>query len=250
MRVVYLVTRADAIGGAQTHVLQLSEALLTDGGTPYGITGAGQALASKLSAVDVPYRSFTELRRKIAPYHDVKLRREVASQEPDLIGCHSSKAGVLGRLIGNKLRIPTIFTSAHGWRLPRAIPRAQRVAYRAIERLPAPLAQRIVTVCEAAPQLALNCQPPLPIGWSPVHNGAPDVPGSLIAKPQSSSCKLVTVARLESPKRIDLALEALTQIAEHPWHFSTIGDGPPAWVARDASEESGYRLQSEFPRTN
>ncbi|MGR5906305.1 glycosyltransferase [Bacillus paranthracis] len=41
--------------------------------------------------------------------------------QPDVLAVHSSKAGLLGRLAGWSLGIPTIFT-AHGWAFTEGVP--------------------------------------------------------------------------------------------------------------------------------
>jgi len=58
------------------------------------------------------------MRSAISPLLDIKVLRQinkiVMREEPDLIHCHSSKAGLLGRISSKMTGIPVLFT-IHGW---------------------------------------------------------------------------------------------------------------------------------------
>jgi len=45
MKVAYIVTRADSLGGAQVHVLDLAQALHANGGEPVVLAGGDGPLA-------------------------------------------------------------------------------------------------------------------------------------------------------------------------------------------------------------
>src|SRR3546814_21180908 len=97
--------------------------------------------------------------REINVVKDIQAYRELRAifraLQPQLIHVHSSKAGVLGRLAGRRLAIPTIFT-AHGWAFTEGVSPAKRKLYIFIERLLAPFAARIITVSDYDRNLAIK----------------------------------------------------------------------------------------------
>ena len=50
-----------------------------------------------------------------------QIRSVLKEIKPDIVTCHSSKAGLLGRLAARSLGIPVIFT-AHGWAFTDGVP--------------------------------------------------------------------------------------------------------------------------------
>jgi glycosyltransferase involved in cell wall biosynthesis len=81
--------------------------------------------------------------------------RLVRETRPDLVHAHSSKAGALARLarVLNP-RVPVLY-SPHGYAFAGHFERAvERRAYRVAEQALAPLATRVVCVCEAEARLA------------------------------------------------------------------------------------------------
>lgn len=113
MKIVQVITRMDTIGGAQLHVRDLCIALMEKGHSVYVVTGGNVTLYKELDTIHCQ-----SLIRNLNVVADikafVKVRHIIKNIQPDIIATHSSKAGVIGRLAGWSLRIPTIFT-AHGW---------------------------------------------------------------------------------------------------------------------------------------
>ena len=56
---------------------------------------------------------------------------------------------------------------------------------------------------------------------------------------------LAIISRLEHQKGIDLALDALAQLADHPWQFILLGKGNPDLeaLARDFAAQNGHRAR-------
>ncbi len=229
VRIAYIVTRADPLGGVQIHIRDLAAALQAQGHAPTVITSGSGPFLDQLRAQNTPAVVLPHLTVPISPLHDARalleMRTVLRELRPDLIAAHSSKAGVLGRLAGRSLRIPVVFT-AHGWSFTPGIPALQAAMYRRIERLVGPSATRIITVSEFDRQLALDARIAGRDRVVTVHNGIPDISPDLRADPGASPARLVMVARFGAQKDHPTLLHALAGIPDLPWELDLIGDGP------------------------
>jgi glycosyltransferase involved in cell wall biosynthesis len=229
MRIAYVVTRADSIGGAHIHVRDLSVALRAAGHEAIVLSGQVGQFAEQLAEQRVPYYPLRHLVRSIVPWRDaaalLEIRAHLKWLSPDLISAHSSKAGWLCRLVGAELGIPTLFT-AHGWAFTTGVPALPARLYRWAERLTARFADRIITVSEYDHQLALRYRVVSAGKLVTVHNGMPDIPPWLRARPERDPVRLVTIARLQPQKDHTTLLRALAQLQSEAWTLDMIGDGP------------------------
>ena len=229
MRIVYVVTRADPIGGVQIHLRDLTGALQAQGHSPTVITGGGGPFVDELQAQGTPTIISRHLTLPIRPIRDLlalsEIRALLTELNPDLVAVHSSKAGILGRLASKSLGLPVLLT-AHGWNFTPGIPPLQAAVYRQIERLAGPLASKIITVSEFDRQLAMSA------GIAPgnrivaVYNGMPDVPSRLRADAGVTPPRLVMVARFGPQKDHSTLLRALAGLQEYAWTVDLVGDGP------------------------
>jgi glycosyltransferase involved in cell wall biosynthesis len=229
MKIAYLITLADPIGGAQVHVRDLAAAVKARGHSPTVITSGSGPFVEQLRAEKIPTLVLRHLAGPINPIRDVRALTEVhavlTELRPDLVAAHSSKAGILARLAGRSLRIPVVFT-AHGWAFTPGVPPFQAALYRQIERLAGPFASKIITVSEFDRQLALKARIAPADRVVTVHNGMPDVDARLRAHPGQSPVRLVMVARFGAQKDHPTLLRALAGLREYDWELDLIGDGP------------------------
>jgi len=229
VRIAYIVTRADPIGGAQIHVRDLAAEVQAQGHFATVITSGSGPFIDDLRAQHTPTIVLRHLTVPIDPARDLRALREIRAVlrdiQPDLLTAHSSKAGVLGRLAGRSLHIPVVLT-VHGWSFTPGIPVVQAAVYRQIERLVGPLASRIITVSEFDRRLALDARIAAEDRVVMVHNGIPDVPPRLRADPARTPPRLVMVARFGAQKDHSTLLRALAGLLDSPWELDLIGDGP------------------------
>lgn len=116
LRALLLSTNSDE-AGAPIHVQTLVTSLRNQVDF-HVIFGDEGPVAERLEAIGVGVTVIPQMRSTISPRRDlVALRalcRIVREWQPDLIHAHSSKAGMLGRLIGLYYGVPSLYT-VHGW---------------------------------------------------------------------------------------------------------------------------------------
>ncbi len=249
MRIVYLVTRSDSIGGALVHVRDLSAALLARGHEVTVLAGGEGVFTRQLQEMSVPFVSLGRLKREINPLQDMAAWREIyaALKElgPELISTHMSKAGLLGRLAGRALNIPVIFT-AHGWAFTEGVPAVEGRIYRWAEKAAAPLAARIITVSRHDRELAKKYGVARAPRLVAVHNGVFDIDPKLLAEPGRPEPRLVMVARFERQKDHATLFKALSGLTDLPWELDLVGDGPLEGRMAGLAESLGLAERINF----
>jgi glycosyltransferase involved in cell wall biosynthesis len=160
--VVHVITRL-IVGGAQLSVVGLCEALREHydvrllSGPEEGPEGSLQAKAAEI----VPLQIVSELRREVAPVHDlaaaIALRRELAKCNPALVHTHSSKAGILGRLAAIGTGAKVVHT-VHGWGHTPADSHLRRTLFVHGERTAARWTDALVAVSPEVRDEGLRCR--------------------------------------------------------------------------------------------
>ena len=232
MRVAFVITRADAVGGASVHVRDLAAAALARGiEVRVFVGGKPGPVTEQLSKHGVEWRMVPSLRRSIHPLRDLlavaQLSRMLKEFEPSLVSCHTAKGGLVGRLAAKLAGVPAIYTP-HGWSIGDRLSTVAGRVFALVERGMAPASARIVNVCEAERVLAANANVGRDAQMVVIHNGVTDVDSRLRADAGADAevVELVTVARMESPKDHATLLFALARIASLPWRLTWVGDGP------------------------
>ncbi|WP_264887134.1 glycosyltransferase family 4 protein [Stutzerimonas stutzeri] len=250
MKIAYVITRSDALGGASVHLLDLAQGMLRLGHDVVVLVGGTGTVTDRLQQDGIPYRSLTHLVRPFKPVSDIRalaeLRQVFAEVRPDVVHLHSSKAGTIGRLAAISLGLPSIFT-AHGWAFTEGVPLARRLVYWAIELLTAPLAERIITVSEFDRQLALRMRVGTAAKMQVIHNAVPDRPRPCLpARETTAPVRLMMVARFEAPKDQATLLRALAQIESQDWQLDLIGNGPELHASRLLASTLGLDRHIRF----
>lgn len=227
MRIAFVLTRGDSIGGAQIHVRDLSQRLIEEGHQVRVFLGQGGALTQALEASGISYGILRHLTHPLHPGKDalalLELTRALRRFQPDLVSSHSSKAGLLARLAGRYLGIPTLFT-AHGWSFTEGISDRKRRLYRLIERMAAPLASKLICVSDYDRSLAARSRVGEAHQLITIHNGMPHRLEDRVADPGIQPARLVMVARLDGQKDHPSLFQALRTIPGV--ELDLVGDGP------------------------
>jgi glycosyltransferase involved in cell wall biosynthesis len=229
VKIAYIVTRADPLGGAQIHIRDLAAALQERGHSATVITSGRGPFLDQLHAQNTPVVLLRHLTFPISPLRDLRavleIRAIMRDLSPDLVTAHSSKAGILSRIAGASLRTPVVFT-AHGWNFTPGIPRLKAAVYRQIERVVGTFTTRIITVSEFDRRLALEAGLVPEDRVTTVHNGMPDIAPAMRGDPSRNPPRLVMVARFSAQKDHETLLRALAELKAHAWELDLVGDGP------------------------
>ena len=156
LKVVHYITRL-IIGGAQENTLLTVEDqhhLFGDQVTL--ITGPGLgpegSLEERARRGGLDVRLIEASKRAIHPWHDwrtyhqlIALLKEI---KPDVLHTHSSKAGIIGRAVAAKLRIPCVHT-IHGASFHYGQSPVAHGLYQVLERCAGKRTDRFISVCDA-----------------------------------------------------------------------------------------------------
>ena len=227
MKIIFVITRADTLGGAQVHVRDLAPFLVKAGHDVLVITGMRGIYSDLLSADSIQSYISNKLQRNISLSNDWQacrdLIRVIRSFQPDLVSVHSSKAGILGRLACQFTKTPCIFT-VHGWAFTNGVPEPKRSFYRWIEKIAEPLANKIICVSEYDRQIAFGCHMS-EARLVTVQNGISDIPHSLRANPsQIQPLKVIMVARFDRQKDHQTLLKAFKDLTQAQLYL--VGEWP------------------------
>jgi glycosyltransferase involved in cell wall biosynthesis len=115
MKIFQIVTLSE-LGGAQSVVVNLSNALTQERHEVFVIAGEGDGKMFQILNNNVNRIKLKCLRRRISPLNDLltifSFMKLYMRYKPDIIHLHSSKAGILGRLVFPKNK--TVYT-VHGF---------------------------------------------------------------------------------------------------------------------------------------
>ncbi len=249
MKIAYLITRADAVGGASIHVRDLARAMLARGHQATVLLGGHGPVAEQLASAGVPYVSLRCLERRIHPLGDLRAGAEIVTAlralGPDLVSTHTAKAGWIGRAAARRLGIPALYTP-HGWSIgSRMSPRLGAI-FSLAERVAAKWCAAIICVCEDEKRLALSKEVAPAEKLLVVHNGVGDIASELRARPALAPVRICSIARFASPKDHRTLLAALAALRSQPWELDLVGDGPLEAEMRGLASQLGLAGRVRF----
>jgi len=239
-RILQIITKSE-LGGAQSHVADLLEgfsSLGTNEGEPlvgqYEMHVAASVegpLLDRARACGATVHLLPRLQRSVKPLEDLAAVRECAALvrrvKPDLVHAHSSKAGIVARLVGHRTGTPVVFT-AHGWGFSPGTPPARRALAWAVEAAVAPLSARIVCVSESDRVLALSRRVGTSKQLVTIRYGIP--PEAQQAHPETDPPRFIMVARFSEQKDQTTLLHALSLLEgdgkTRDFGVDLVGTGP------------------------
>jgi glycosyltransferase involved in cell wall biosynthesis len=243
--IVIMITKGD-IGGAQIHVKDLAVSLQDMGNTVTVIVGEKDTFTAMLDELNIPNIVVESLVREINPITDFKAFREIRNHlkelKPDLLSLHSSKAGIIGRVIAALDKIPSTFT-AHGWAFTDGVSPKKQFVYKIIERVTALLPTQIIAVSNYDRGIAIKHKVCKPENIVAIQNGMPDIEPSLAADPSQSPPRLIMVARFKAPKDQKALVTALAELKELSWELILVGEGETQ--AETNAEIEHHQLQDK-----
>ncbi len=245
--VMIVITRGEA-GGAQSHVRDLCQALQARVQFTVVIGGPVEesVLGRELTALGITVCPMPDMVESLNPLKlwpaVQQLTELIHTHKPDLVHGHSAIGGLVARVAAKRSRapahpagVPAVYT-VHGFGFKPEVPLVRRTAAAMAEHMMARWTAHMICVSKYERELAFN----LAIEPERVHviaNGiarlpAPTVAENTDATPTQNSPampRLIMVARMKSPKRHDLLLQALAKVRNtlgHELPVTLAGDGP------------------------
>jgi glycosyltransferase involved in cell wall biosynthesis len=227
-------------GGGFDHVARLAYQLAKRG---HEVAVAGpRASLGNVEVIEIP------IVRSISPRADVRTVRALSGVyrrfRPDIVHAHGSKEGVTARLarLVNP-RVPVVYTP-HGYAFDSHFSGAGgRAMYRAAEMLAAPLATRVLCVCEAERRLAQRIGP---AGRTRVvHNGieplSPSVVDSKLEQLRGRGPLVCSLAGAREGKGVETLIDAAPAVLEEFPSVTIVvaGDGPLRASLEDRARKAG-----------
>ncbi|HEV3093263.1 MAG TPA: glycosyltransferase [Solirubrobacteraceae bacterium] len=218
-------------GGVGRHVRDLADGLAERG---HEVVVCGPARPHGISEA-VAHRPL-DLTRSVDPKRDpaavARLAGIVGELRPDIVHTHSSKAGAVARLARAAHPHTPVLYSPHLYAFAGDFERpGERRMYRLVERALAPLASRVICVCEDEARLARTIGPSERVRV--VYNGVPNVGDGPVdphgAAPAEQGDQLLgALALLSRRKGIETLIEALPAVLDRHPHLQVAiaGEGP------------------------
>lgn len=260
IKILHIITLS-SWGGAQRVCYDLSANLDKEKFEIEVACKPGGLLIDKLREKGIAVHSIESFRREISPIHDFKaliaLYKLIKNKNYNIVHCHSSKAGILGRIAAKLSSTKKIYFTAHGWGFynKKEYGWSGKLAT-LLEKIAARCSTKIITVSESAKKTALrkkisqeNKIMVIKNGISP-YTGNSETHQAIKEKLGISDGEIVfgMVSRLAYPKNPLLFLEAAKKIIKtHPrTKFVLIGGGALLDKCLTFSEENGLKKNVLF----
>ena len=258
MRIFYLITKSTT-GGAQTHIYQMSKYFIGEKNEVAVMSQPGGALEQKikkLGALFFPNQFFSNNLNFFKIFKAIKeIKKVIEDFKPDIISCHSTAAGFLGR-IATKNRVPTIFT-AHGWSFNPNVPWGKRGLAFLAEKIVSSYCSKVICVSEFDKELAIKYRVYPKERLKVIHNGVEvqEKRENIFSSLESEKIKIIFVGRLNKQKDPMLLIKAFNSLdlkIKNKTEISIIGDGPKKWelekFIRKNNLEKKIKLLGDLPQ--
>lgn len=157
IKILYVITLSE-IGGAQKHLFYHLKYLDRSAYEPVLIAGQDDWLIKQAAVMNIKTYHCKNLIRPVNPIIDFKalfeLLKIIKSEKPDIVHCHSSKAGIIGRIAAWIAGVPIIMFTAHGWAFTEGVNFTSRTVYKFIEKCVANITTKIIAVSDFDHRLA------------------------------------------------------------------------------------------------
>lgn len=193
-----------------------------------------------------------EMHNAISLSHDSKaifaVRKAIKKYKPDIVYCHSSKAGTIGRVADMGIKNKLIY-NAHGWSFNMKGVSGKKIKfYRAVEKMLALMTDKIVCISEYEKESALKYRICNEGKLIVINNGIDfDEYRKIHVKSRSElgipkdAFVVGTVGRLTLQKAPDLFVEAAGEVKKKvdKVFFIMVGDGSESSETKEKIKEAG-----------
>ncbi len=230
MKIVYLITKSNW-GGAQKYVYELATNISRTQFEPRVIVGSNGPLIERLESESIKVIPIDNLGRDVDTRKDFDAFKELWSiirrERPDILHINSSKAGIMGALIGRLTGVPKIIFTAHGWAFNEDRPVQQKIIIKILHWITILLCHQTIAVSHNIAS-SFHGWPGVTGKITVIYNGIK--PGTGYAKngarvalcnmfpnlkkalENKHSYLIGTIAELHPIKNLDGALEAIKEL--------------------------------------
>lgn len=258
MKIFYLITKSE-LGGAQTHIVQLVSYFKNKGNEVAVMSAPGGWLETEVRKNGAEFFPNIFLPKYFNPFAVwrayFEIKKAIGLFQPDIIACHSTVAGALGRLaVRNK--IPTVFT-AHGWCFDAGAGGFKKMAGVLAERWLARYAVKIICVAQFVKDSALRNRVAKEERMAVVRNGiAIPVNEPVGTTEKSDFLRIIFIGRLSSQKdpfTLIKGFSLLSEEAKQKCRIIVIGAGPSqarlSALIKNLKLATSVELTGGLPRT-
>lgn len=241
LRVLQVITKGDW-AGAQRIVYEICKYIKENRNNEVDIevaAGDNGLLVHKLGELGIKVYVLKFLRREINPYIDYKGFREmkslISNGKYDVVHCHSTKAGILGRLAANRLKVEKVIYTVHGfWPIFRYIGLKRKIAI-VIERFMVKKTTHMVFISKSDIKIAKHLKIYNKKNSNLIYNSItlPQVVEGVLRSELNidGDVRIIgNISRVDEQKNplrfIQIAKEYFKQYPDNNTLFIWIGDGP------------------------
>lgn len=206
-------TNADR-AGAPLHVLELASGLVKNDVRVSAVFGEEGSVRDQVEHMGVQTHIIASMRSNIRLIQDARSLRQLKSLilelRPDIVHCHSSKAGMIGRLAAAQLKIPSVYT-VHGWGFGKGRKLHLSALVWCVERILRSRTSAYIAVSDADRKLGMRRLGIAGNRIQTIHNGVSSVPA---VDPRAFKARsLIMVARNDYPKDYLTLASALSKVS-------------------------------------
>ena len=229
-KILFIVTRADTIGGVHRYIILFLRQLRDQGNQVSVICGfsQGSPFTQALEDDSIPFLAVDSLNNNSSLLGDFSAIKSILSYinciDPDLVWSHSSKAGILSRLACAISKKPSLFT-VHGWSF--SVQSKFSFIYLSIEFLFSYLPSHLIVISKYDYSIARRLRFKLS-RTKLIYNSTPRPLISESTVPfvkDDSRFTLLIVARLSPQKDHLTVLKALNILQNPNIYLNILGDG-------------------------
>jgi len=173
-KIIHIITLSEW-GGAQQVCYDIVTNLRRTGYPVEVACAPGGELVDRLRSKGILVHPVDTLKRDFSPFNDLialfALYRLIRRKRYSIVHCHSTKAGLLGRLGARLAQRSAILFTAHGWAFSEGRAYWERWLLAQAERLVAKMTTKIICVSEHDRELALLFKVAHPDQLVVIHNG-------------------------------------------------------------------------------
>lgn len=249
MRIIYCITRSEW-GGAQEHLYQLAKDQKRRGNEVFVISGENGELLTRLGKEHIRTIVLPSLQRSINPFKDLlavwDLIQLVRKIKPKILHVHSSKAGFIGRITGEILNIPTVYT-VHGWSFTNPnLGWFQRKILIIIEKFMRRCTKYYIFVSKFDYNTAKQLKIMTSNNGEVIYNGVKDPKRNKKKVSNPETIKIVMIARFSQQKDQITLIRALKLLNCSSYKTLFVGDGPTMADSMKIADELKLRDEIDF----